>query len=103
MSYLRYLCLFTYSSVQQLLCCVFVSFVLSCVSYLASFSVLSIFYFPVGILYRYLLEIQLADEHDHGDCAYDIIFAISFTVILRLEIRKVITCVDNILSHFGIK
>ena len=75
----------------------------SCVPYVASFSGLSIFDFPFDILYRYLLEIQLADEHDNGDCAFDIIFAISFTVILRLEIRKVITCVDNILSHFGIK
>jgi uncharacterized membrane protein len=52
MSYLRYLCLFTYSDVQHILSCVFVCFVFLrlCVHYVASFSGLSIFDFPFGIL-----------------------------------------------------
>jgi hypothetical protein len=44
MSYLRYLYLFVYCGVQQILCCVFA---LSCV---ASFSGLSIFDCPFGVL-----------------------------------------------------
>ena len=80
MSYLRYLCLFTYSGVQHIVCCVFVVFfvvlyplmlpvsldcpfliapsvfsnvyfrLVSCVHYVASFSGLSIFNCPFGIL-----------------------------------------------------
>ena len=38
MSYLRYLCLFSYSGAQHILCCVFVLFVLSCLSIVASSS-----------------------------------------------------------------
>ena len=45
MSYLRYLCLFTYSGVHHILCCVFI-FYSSCVPYVASFSILSIFDCP---------------------------------------------------------
>jgi hypothetical protein len=47
MSYLGYMCLFTYIGVQYILCCVFV---LSCVPYVAGFSGLSIFDCPFGIL-----------------------------------------------------
>jgi len=52
MSYLRYMCLFAYSSVQHILWCVYVMFCLSpsCVPYVASFSGLSIFDCPFGIL-----------------------------------------------------
>jgi hypothetical protein len=72
MSYLRYLCLFAYSGVQHILCCVLVVClclvhsgvqhilccvfcfvcicVVSCVSNVASFSGLSIFDCPLGIL-----------------------------------------------------
>ena len=38
MFYLRYVCLFTHSSVQHILCCVFVWFPSSCVPYFASIS-----------------------------------------------------------------
>ena len=41
MSYLCYLCLFAYSDVQHILCCVFVRFSLYCLPYVASFSGLS--------------------------------------------------------------
>jgi hypothetical protein len=47
MSYLRYLYLFVYCGVQHILCCVFA---LSCVPYVASFSGLSIFDCPFGVL-----------------------------------------------------
>ena len=72
MSYLRYLCLFgsslppvvcrrthfvftlfvflTYKTFQHILCCDFVVFSSSCVPYVASFSGLSIFDCPFGIL-----------------------------------------------------
>jgi hypothetical protein len=50
MSYLHYLCLFAYSGVQLLLCCVFVLFSLSCVPYVSSFSGLSFFDCFFGIL-----------------------------------------------------
>ena len=54
MSYLRYLCLLgVYSGVQHILCCVFYLVclrIVSCVSGVASFSALSIFDFPFGIL-----------------------------------------------------
>ena len=70
MSYLRYLCLFAYSGVQQILCCVFVLIVfvlytLNCqflwivhflfplrysLTFIYSFSGLSIFDCPFGIL-----------------------------------------------------
>ena len=42
-----YLCLFTHSGVQHILCCVFVCFYLSCASNVASISGLSIFLFPL--------------------------------------------------------
>jgi hypothetical protein len=53
MSYLRYLYLFVHSDAQHILCVSFV-FILSsyCVPYVASFSGLSIFDCPLGILYR---------------------------------------------------
>jgi hypothetical protein len=50
MSYLRYLCFFTYKTFQHILCCDFVVFSSSCVPYVASFSGLSIFDCPFGIL-----------------------------------------------------
>ena len=43
MSYIRYLCLFTYNGVQHILCCGFILFFLSCVPYATSCSGLSIF------------------------------------------------------------
>jgi hypothetical protein len=46
---LRYLCLFAYSGVQHILCCVYVLFFLV---YVPSFSGLSIFDCPFGILWR---------------------------------------------------
>jgi uncharacterized membrane protein len=50
MSYLRYLCLFAYNDVLHILCCVFVCFSSSCVPFVSSFSGLSIFDCPFGIL-----------------------------------------------------
>ena len=52
MSYLRYLCLLAHSDVQQILWCVFVFiiYVLYCLTCVASFSGLSIFDCPFGIL-----------------------------------------------------
>ena len=50
MPYLRYLCLFTHSGVQHILCCVFVLISSSCVPYVASFSGLPFFDCPFGIL-----------------------------------------------------
>jgi hypothetical protein len=56
MSYLRYLCflcLFTYSGVQRILCCVFglfFFFTSSCVHYVACLSRLPFFDFPFSIL-----------------------------------------------------
>ena len=53
MSYLRYLCLFPYSGVQCILCCVFVLcffFSSSYVPYVACLSRLSFFDFPFSIL-----------------------------------------------------
>jgi hypothetical protein len=50
MSYLRYMCLFTYSGVQHILCWIFVFFSSSCVSYVAVFSGMSIFDCHFGIL-----------------------------------------------------
>ena len=50
MSYLRYLFLFVYGGVQHTLCCVFILLPSSCESYVASFSGLSIFDYPFGIL-----------------------------------------------------
>jgi hypothetical protein len=50
MSYLRYLCLFVYSGVQHI-CVVFLfCFFSYCVPYVASFSELSMFDCPFGIL-----------------------------------------------------
>jgi hypothetical protein len=48
MAYLRDLCLLAHSGVQHLLCCVFFSS--PCIHYVASFSALSIFNYPFGIL-----------------------------------------------------
>jgi len=45
-SYLRYLCLFAYSDIQHMLCCVTTSFV----PYVARFSGWTIFDCPIGIL-----------------------------------------------------
>ena len=50
MSYLRYLCLLTYSGVQHKLSCVLFWFTSSCVPYVASFSGLFFFDCPFGIL-----------------------------------------------------
>jgi len=50
-SYLRYLCLFAYSGIQHILCCGFALFFFV---YVASFSGLSIFDCPFGILKRLL-------------------------------------------------
>ena len=50
MSHLRSLCLFAYSGVHHISCCVFAWFSSSCVPYAAFFSGLSIFDCPVGIL-----------------------------------------------------
>jgi hypothetical protein len=65
MSYLHYFCLFAYSSVQHILCCVFV-FLRHVYSLLPGWSGLSIFYCPFGILLtfiymwrnQYLIKIQ---------------------------------------------
>ena len=46
----RYLCLFVYSGVQHILCCVFVLFLFVCIPHVANFSGLSILYCPFGIL-----------------------------------------------------
>ena len=51
-SYIRCLCLFTYSGVQSTLCHVFDDFSSSWVPYVASFSGLSIFDCAFGILWR---------------------------------------------------
>ena len=50
MLYLRYLCLFVYSGVQHILCCVFVCFSFSHIPDVASFSGLSIIDCPFGFL-----------------------------------------------------
>ena len=50
MSYLSFLCLFAYSGVQHILCCVFALWSSSCVANVVSFSVLSIFDCPFGII-----------------------------------------------------
>jgi len=52
MSYLRYLCLFAYSSVQQIVFCFYFVCLrlVSCVPCVASFSGMSIFDCNVGIL-----------------------------------------------------
>ena len=45
MSYLRYLCLFTYSGVKYILCCVFVLLIfVLCTLYAASFSQWNIYF-----------------------------------------------------------
>ena len=62
MSYLRYLCLFVYSGVQHILCCVFV---LSCVPYDASLTELSIFNCPFGILKRLFMDIYSYLDNQH--------------------------------------
>ena len=57
MSYIHCLYLFAYSGVQHILCCVFVLFFFV---YVASFSGLSFFDCPFGILYRLImLNIQI--------------------------------------------
>ena len=50
MSYLHYLCLFSYSDVQHVLCYVFHCLSLLCVPYAASYSGLSNCGFPFGFL-----------------------------------------------------
>jgi len=50
MSYLRYFCLFTYSGVQHILCCVV--FALFFFVYVAIFSGLSIFYCPPSVFFN---------------------------------------------------
>ena len=68
MSYLRYLCLFVYSGIQHILCCVFLRIVYPmlpvslcfssyCVSYVASFSGLSVFDSYFGFLLRLIIDI----------------------------------------------
>jgi hypothetical protein len=52
MSYLLYLCLFGYSGIQHILCCVFVLFFFVLFLGVASFSGLSILYYSFGILWR---------------------------------------------------
>jgi hypothetical protein len=54
MSCLPCLCLFAYSGVQHILCCVFVLFASSCVSYVANFSGLSVFIAPSVLSNVYL-------------------------------------------------
>jgi hypothetical protein len=65
MSYLRYLCLFTHSCVQHILCCVFVLFFLPiCVPYVAKFD-LSL-YFTFQIIHRkkdILVDSTFSQEH----------------------------------------
>ena len=50
MSYLRYLCLFAFSGVQYIVLCFCFVFLHSCVPYVASFSGLSNFDCPFGVL-----------------------------------------------------
>ena len=50
MSYLRYLCLFVFSGVQYIVLCFCFVFLPSCVPYVASFSGLSNFDCPFGVL-----------------------------------------------------
>ena len=52
-SYLRYLCLSTYSGVQHILCCVVFLFCVSsyCVPYVTSFSGLSLFDYLANIIF----------------------------------------------------
>jgi uncharacterized membrane protein required for colicin V production len=58
-SCLRYLCLFAYSGVQHILCCVFVYVLsLSSVPYVASFSGLSIFDYPFGVLLSFFVTVK---------------------------------------------
>ena len=52
MSYLRYLCLLAHSGVHHILCCVFVWFFFVLCTHVDSFSGLSIFDCPFGILLR---------------------------------------------------
>jgi hypothetical protein len=54
MSYLRYLCLFGYSGVQHIM--LWLCFSSSCVPYIASYSGLSLFDCPFGILYTFSLN-----------------------------------------------
>ena len=58
MSYLRYLCLFTYSDVQHILCCVFVLFFFVCVPYVAIFSGLSILVVHLVFSNVYLYRVE---------------------------------------------
>jgi hypothetical protein len=77
MSYLHYLCLFAYSGVQHILCCVMccvflrlvypmlpvsLCFSSSCVPYVASFSGLSLFWLP----FRYSLNVYLRQYETRG-------------------------------------
>ena len=56
MSYLRHACLFAYSGVQHILC-----FFPSCVTFVASFSELSIFDCPFGIFLRLYQTIMVQE------------------------------------------
>jgi hypothetical protein len=55
MSYLRYLCLFAYSDVQQILCCVFALFLFVLCPHVTSLSSVSIFDCPFGTCLRILV------------------------------------------------
>ena len=57
MSYLRYMCVFVHSGVKHILCCVCICLFSSCVPYAASFSGMSIFDCPFGIL-KHLFKTQ---------------------------------------------
>jgi hypothetical protein len=60
MSYLRYLCLFTFSGVQHILCCVFCFVCLclvSCVPYVVSFSGFSILDCPFVFSLTFIDEV----------------------------------------------
>ena len=62
--YLRYLCLFTHSGVQHILCCVFVSFSSACVQCAARFCGFSIFLLPL----RYFLTFFIYTLNSKIEC-----------------------------------
>jgi hypothetical protein len=69
MSYLRYLCLFAYSGVQKHIV-VWFCFSSSCVSHVASFSELSVFECPFGVLYRLYKFTNHMDSNKNLELAY---------------------------------
>jgi hypothetical protein len=81
MSYLRYLCLFTYSGVQLILSCVFVLFVLCCVPNVASFSGLSIFDCPLRYSVAFIYRNSKSTKPYMTTCKL-IIFSMLFTEIM---------------------